>query len=54
VYLIAVALHTAWDSAADSLIYLVIALISLTGLWVSAHRLAAPERRPHLSHHGAG
>jgi protease PrsW len=46
IYLLAVILHTAWDSAVNPLVYLVIALISLVALAVAAHRLAAPEQRP--------
>ena len=42
-YLLAVMLHTAWDSAANPFVYLIIALISLVALAVIAHRLAAPE-----------
>ena len=46
VYLLAVALHTTWDSAVDPRGYLIIALISLVALAVTAHRLAAPEHQP--------
>jgi protease PrsW len=46
IYLLAVVLHTACDSAVNPLMYLVIALISLVALAVTAHWLAAPEHRP--------
>jgi RsiW-degrading membrane proteinase PrsW (M82 family) len=46
VYLLAVALHTAWDSAVNPRAYPVIALVSLVALAVTAHRLAAPEHQP--------
>jgi hypothetical protein len=39
-------LHTAWDSAANPLVYPIIALISLVALAVTTHRLATPEHRP--------
>lgn len=53
IYLLAVVLHTAWDSAVNPLVYLIIALISLVALAVTAHRLAAPEHRPNTqaAHH---
>ena len=46
IYLLAVALHTAWDTAVHPVAYLVIALVSLVALAVTAHRLAAPEHHP--------
>jgi RsiW-degrading membrane proteinase PrsW (M82 family) len=47
VFLVAVALHTAWDSLTRTFIGdLVVALVSLTLLMVTTRRLAAPERRP--------
>jgi RsiW-degrading membrane proteinase PrsW (M82 family) len=46
IYLLAVALHTAADSAVSPMVYLVIALISLVALAVTAHQLAAPGHRP--------
>lgn len=46
IYLLAVALHTAWDTAVHPVAYLVIALVSLVALAVTAHRLTAPEHHP--------
>lgn len=45
VYLVAVVLHTAWDSAPTIWVDAVLALVSLALLWWTAHRLAAPHRR---------
>src|SRR4051812_24493670 len=45
-FVVVVALHTAWDSAGKTAVYLVLAVISLTLLGVTSHRLAAPHRRP--------
>jgi RsiW-degrading membrane proteinase PrsW (M82 family) len=44
VFVLAVALHTAWDSAGNPISYLVIAVISFVGLGVTTHRLADPRR----------
>jgi RsiW-degrading membrane proteinase PrsW (M82 family) len=48
-YLLAVILHTAWDSAVNPVVYLGIAVISLSALAITAHQLASPDRRerPH-------
>jgi protease PrsW len=45
VFLVAVALHTAWDSAPTIWVDGIVALVSLAMLWWTAHRLAAPHRR---------
>jgi protease PrsW len=45
VFLIAVALHTAWDSAPTIWVDGIVAVVSLVLLWWTAHRLAAPHRR---------
>jgi RsiW-degrading membrane proteinase PrsW (M82 family) len=45
VYLVAVVLHTAWDSAPNIWVDGVVAVVSLALLWWTAHRLAAPHRR---------
>jgi RsiW-degrading membrane proteinase PrsW (M82 family) len=44
-YLVAVALHTAWDSAPNIWVDLAVAVVSLVLLGITAHRLAAPHRR---------
>jgi protease PrsW len=44
-YAVVVALHTAWDLVGSTVVYLVLAAISLTLLAVTSHRLAAPHRR---------
>jgi protease PrsW len=44
-YLVVVALHSAWDLAGNTTTYLVLAVISLVLLAVTSHRLAAPHRR---------
>ena len=45
VFLVAVALHTAWDSAPTIWVDGIVAAVSLVLLWWTAHRLAAPHRR---------
>jgi RsiW-degrading membrane proteinase PrsW (M82 family) len=45
VFVLVVALHTAWDAAGSLVVYLVVALVSLGLLVVTAHSLAAPHRR---------
>jgi RsiW-degrading membrane proteinase PrsW (M82 family) len=45
VFLIAVGLHTAWDSAPNIWVDGIVAVVSLALLWWTAHRLAAPHRR---------
>ena len=45
VFLVAVLLHTAWDSAPNLTIDVVVAAVSLVLLWWTTHRLAAPHRR---------
>jgi RsiW-degrading membrane proteinase PrsW (M82 family) len=45
VFLVAVALHTAWDSAPNIWVDGIVAVVSLVLLWWTAHRLAAPHRR---------
>jgi RsiW-degrading membrane proteinase PrsW (M82 family) len=45
VFVLVVALHTAWDAAGSYVVYLVLALISLGLLVVTSHSLAAPHRR---------
>jgi RsiW-degrading membrane proteinase PrsW (M82 family) len=45
VYLVAVLLHTAWDSAPNLTVDVVVAVVSLALLWWTTHRLAAPHRR---------
>ena len=45
VFLVAVLLHTAWDSAPNLTVDSVVAVVSLVLLWWTAHRLAAPHRR---------
>jgi RsiW-degrading membrane proteinase PrsW (M82 family) len=45
VFLVAVALHTAWDSAPSIWVDGIVAVVSLALLWWTAHRLAAPHRR---------
>jgi RsiW-degrading membrane proteinase PrsW (M82 family) len=44
-YLVAVLLHTAWDSAPNLTVDAVVAAVSLALLWWTTHRLAAPHRR---------
>ena len=44
VYVVAVLLHTTWDSVGSTLVYVVLAAISLGLLTYTAHRLAAPDR----------
>jgi RsiW-degrading membrane proteinase PrsW (M82 family) len=45
VFVVAVALHTAWDSAPNIWVDGIVAVVSLALLWWTAHRLAAPHRR---------
>lgn len=45
-FLLVVALHSAWDLADNTVTYFVIGLISLVLLAVTSHHLAAPGRRP--------
>jgi RsiW-degrading membrane proteinase PrsW (M82 family) len=45
VFLVAVALHTAWDSAPTIWVDGIVAAVSLVLLWLTAHRLAAPKHR---------
>jgi len=45
VFLVAVLLHTAWDSAPNLTVDVVVAAVSLVLLWWTTHRLAAPHRR---------
>jgi RsiW-degrading membrane proteinase PrsW (M82 family) len=45
IFVIAVLLHTAWDSAPNLWVDVVVAAVSLVLLWWTAHRLAAPDRR---------
>jgi RsiW-degrading membrane proteinase PrsW (M82 family) len=45
VFVLVVALHTTWDAAGSLVVYLVVAAISLGLLVVTAHSLAAPDRR---------
>jgi RsiW-degrading membrane proteinase PrsW (M82 family) len=45
VYLVAVGLHTAWDSAPTIWTDAGVAVVSLVLLWWTTHRLAAPHRR---------
>jgi RsiW-degrading membrane proteinase PrsW (M82 family) len=47
-YVVAVALHTAWDSAPNVYVDLAVAVVSLVLLGVTTHRLAAPHRRDPL------
>jgi RsiW-degrading membrane proteinase PrsW (M82 family) len=47
-YLVVVALHTAWDSADSTTVYLVLSAVSLILLTVTSHRLAAAHRRTEL------
>ena len=44
-YVLVVALHTAWDLSGTTAAYVVLAVVSLTLLAVTSHRLAAPHRR---------
>jgi RsiW-degrading membrane proteinase PrsW (M82 family) len=44
VYAVAVLLHTTWDSVGSTLVYVVLAAISLGLLTYTAHRLAVPDR----------
>lgn len=44
-YVLVVVLHTAWDTAGSTVVYLVLSVISLALLAVTSHRLAAPHRR---------
>ena len=48
VFVLVVVLHTAWDLSGSTASYVVLAVISLTLLAVTSHRLAAPHRRHHL------
>jgi RsiW-degrading membrane proteinase PrsW (M82 family) len=45
IFAIAVALHTAWDSAPNLWVDVVVAAVSLVLLWGTTHQLAAPHRR---------
>lgn len=45
VFLVAVLLHTAWDSAPNLTVDIVVAAVSLVLLGWTTHRLAAPQRR---------
>jgi protease PrsW len=45
-FVVAVALHTAWDSVNSTVLYVVLAVISLVLLGWSAHRLAHAAGRP--------
>lgn len=45
IFVIAVLLHTAWDSAPNLWVDAVVAAASLVLLWWTTHRLAAPHRR---------
>lgn len=45
IFVIAVLLHTAWDSAPNLWVDVTVAAVSLVLLWGTAHRLAAPHRR---------
>jgi protease PrsW len=47
-YVIVVALHTAWDSAGRTAVYVALSAISLALLTVTSHRLAAAHRREAL------
>lgn len=47
VLLVAVLLHTAWDSAPTFTVDVVVAVVSLLRLGWTTHRLAAPHRREH-------
>lgn len=44
-FVVAVLLHTAWDSAPSLWVDVVVAVASLVLLWWTTHRLAAPHRR---------
>ena len=44
-YPVVVALHTAWDSADSTTVYVVLSAVSLVLLTVTSHRLAAAHRR---------
>jgi len=45
VFVLVVALHTAWDLSGSTAAYVVLAVISLALLAVTSHHLAAPHRR---------
>lgn len=47
-YVVVVALHTAWDSADSTTVYVVLSAVSLVLLTVTSHRLAAAHRRTEL------
>lgn len=47
-YVVVVALHTAWDSADSTTVYVVLSAVSLLLLTVTSHRLAAAHRRTAL------
>ncbi|MDQ1663724.1 MAG: protease PrsW [Blastococcus sp.] len=47
-YVLVVALHTAWDTAGSTAVYVVLSAVSLTLLAVTSHRLAAAHRRTEL------
>jgi RsiW-degrading membrane proteinase PrsW (M82 family) len=47
-YVLVVALHTAWDTAGSTTVYVVLSAVSLTLLAVTSHRLAAAHRRTEL------
>jgi RsiW-degrading membrane proteinase PrsW (M82 family) len=53
VFLVAVLLHTAWDSAPTIWVDGIVAVVSLVLLWWTAHRLAAPHRRDTVPQAGA-
>jgi RsiW-degrading membrane proteinase PrsW (M82 family) len=53
VYLVAVVLHAAWDSAPNIWVDGAVAVVSLVLLWLTAHRLAAPHRRERTPAHSA-
>jgi RsiW-degrading membrane proteinase PrsW (M82 family) len=53
VFVVAVVLHTAWDSAPNIWVDGIVAVVSLVLLWWTAHRLAAPHRRGRLPEAGA-
>jgi RsiW-degrading membrane proteinase PrsW (M82 family) len=47
-YVVVVALHTAWDEAGSTVVYVVLSAVSLILLTVTSHRLAAAHRRTEL------
>jgi RsiW-degrading membrane proteinase PrsW (M82 family) len=44
-YVVVVALHTAWDTADSTTVYVVLSAVSLALLGITSHRLAAASRR---------